>query len=115
MPPRRSKYNARKSVIDGHTFDSMAEASRYMELRLLLKAGMISDLELQPAYELVKKFTTHAGEKIRGITYVADFRYVDGPTGETIVEDVKGMKTDVYKIKKKLLLWRYPDINFIES
>jgi len=46
---------------------------------------------------------------------VADFQYFDVPTSKIIVEDVKGMKTEVYKIKKKLLLWRYPDINFIES
>lgn len=111
----RSKYNARRTTIDGVEFDSQAEAARYVELRLLLNAGIISNLELQPKYVLVAKFTTRSGEKIRELSYVADFRYVDGPTGKTIVEDVKGMKTEVYKIKKKLLLWRYPDINFIES
>ena len=110
----RSKYNARPATVDGTRFDSQAEAARYVELRLLLRAGKIDRLELQPVFELVKKFTTHTGEKIRAISYFADFQYVDLATGKTIVEDVKGMKTEVYKIKKKLLLWRYPEINFIE-
>jgi len=110
---RRSKYNARRTEVDGITFDSASEAARYVELKLLERAGKISGLELQPRYELIKAFTTDSGEHIRGITYVGDFRYVD-KTGAVIVEDVKGMKTDVYKIKRKLLLWRYPDINFVE-
>ena len=101
--------------MDGTRFDSQAEATRYVELRLLLRAGKIELLELQPAFELVQKFTTRSGEKIRAISYVADFQYVDLATGKTIVEDVKGMKTEVYKIKRKLLLWLYPDINFIEK
>jgi len=110
-----SKYRAVKTIIDGVTFDSKKEAARYSELRLCEKYGQISNLELQPKYVLVSKFTTRSGEKIRELSYVADFRYIDELSGEYVVEDVKGMKTDVYKIKKKLLLWRYPDINFKES
>ena len=109
-----SKYRAVKTTIDGVTFASKKEAARYVELKLCEKYGVISNLELQPKYVLIGKFTTRSGEKIRELAYVADFRYVDSTTGDTIVEDVKGMKTDVYKIKRKLLLWRYPDIDFRE-
>ena len=110
---RRSKYNARRTEVDGIKFGSASEAARYVELKLLERAGKIRGLELQPRYELIKAFTTDSGERVRGIAYVGDFRYVD-KTGAVIVEDVKGFKPDVYKIKRKLLLWRYPDINFIE-
>lgn len=111
---RRSKYNAKKTIVDGIAFASQKEAARYVELKLLERAGEISSLELQPKYILVNKFTTHTGEKIRELAYIADFRYVDS-SGAVIVEDCKGMKTDVYLIKRKLLLWRYHDINFMES
>lgn len=108
---RRSKYNARRTEVDGIDFDSAAEAARYVELRVLQAAGDILDLELQPSYTLVPPFTTERGEKVRAIVYRADFRYLDARTNRRIVE---GVKTDVYKIKRKLLLWRYPDINFVE-
>jgi len=110
----RSKYNAKPSVYDGYTFASKAEMNRYIELSLLQSTGKIADLELQPKYELVKSFTTHTGEKIRALSYIAYFRYLDMATNRIIVEDVKGVKTEVYKIKRKLLLWKYPDINFVE-
>lgn len=111
----RSKYNSRPTIIDGIRFDSKAEAARYVELRLLERAGQLTGLELHPSYLLQSKYTTRAGENVRAITYVADFRYTETATGRMIVEDVKGKATDVYKIKKKILLWRYPGINFIES
>ena len=111
----RSKYNAKKVVSDGITFDSMKEANRYHELKLMERAGLIKDLELQPEYELICAYTRQDGKKIQAIRYLADFRYLDMRTSKRIVEDVKGMKTQVYLIKKKLLLWRYPDINFIET
>lgn len=107
-----NKYNNGKTVIDGIKFDSKKEANRYMELKLMQRGGLISNLELQPKFTLLEKFE-HKGEKHRGISYYADFRYVD-EKGETVIEDVKGKKTDVYQIKKKLLLSRYPDINFFE-
>ena len=110
-----TKYRAKPTWIDGIRFASQKEGARYVELKLLERAGKIEKLELQPKYTLIAKFVTHKGEKIRELAYVADFRYIDTATGATVVEDVKGMKTDVYLIKRKLLLWRYPDINFIES
>ena len=95
-----SKYHAVKTTIDGKTFDSKKEAVRYMELCLLEDAGEIQDLRTQVPYELIPK---QAGE--RACIYKADFVYQQN--GETVVEDVKGMRTDAYKIKRKLMLWRY--------
>lgn len=89
-----NKYHAKKVTLDGHTFPSHAEAARYLELQLLERAGQISGLELQPKFKLKVKGT------IIG-TYIADFRYTEN--GQVIVEDVKGMKTPVYNLKKKLL------------
>jgi|TARA_Y100000310_G_scaffold265683_1_gene276866 hypothetical protein len=93
----RSKYSNKRIEIDGKKFDSKKESYRYLELDGLRKAGIIKDLELQPRYPMV----------INGIkvtTYIADFRYIDVQSGEKIVEDTKGFKTVVYKLKKKLML-----------
>lgn len=113
---RHSKYNARKITIDGITFDSLKEAARYKELKLLERAGEITDLELQPKFILLDGFY-YGGKKEREISYVADFKYYDKAKSKIIVEDVKGFKTDVYKIKRKLFLSQYckDDILFIES
>ena len=100
----RSKYNARKVRLDGYTFDSMMEADHYCELKLLEKAKMIRDLKVHPAYILQEPFT-YEGKWEKAITYEADFSYMEG--GRQVVEDVKGMRTDVYKIKRKLFLKRY--------
>lgn len=106
------KYHAKKTTVDGITFDSKKEALRYEELRMLEKAGMISDLRMQVPFELVPSFR-YNGQAIRAVKYIADFVYLDG--GRTIVEDVKGYKTDVYAIKKKLLLYKYAEwIDFRE-
>jgi len=110
---RNGKYNARRSLVDGILFDSGREAKRYQELRLLEAGGKIRDLELQPVYQLLDGFV-HRGERIRGITYRADFRYFDIEKECEVVEDVKGHKTEVYKLKRKMLLSRYPDIDFRE-
>ena len=103
---RRNKYNAKKIKIDGHTFDSKREAERYCELKLFVKAGEIRNLELQPRFLLQDKFVDKQGNKHRKIEYVADFLYID-KLGRNIVEDVKGVLTDVYKLKKKLFLKIY--------
>ena len=96
-----SKYNAIKTTIDGITFDSRKEASRYTELKLLSKAGEIRELRLQVPFELIPK-----RGKLRAIRYIADFAYADNH-GNDIVEDVKGMKTQVYKLKKRMMLEKY--------
>jgi hypothetical protein len=100
-------------TMDGITFASKAEMLRYFELKLMERSGIISQLELQPEYVLQEAFA-YRGERFRSITYRADFRYHDNTTHRNVVEDVKGMYTEVYKLKKKLLLKRYPDINFVE-
>ena len=106
------KYGNKNAIVDNITFDSLAEARRYGELCLLLKAGAISDLRLQPRYELQRGFTDSSGVKQRAITYVADFAYNEG--GLRVVEDVKGSITKEYAIKKKLFLYRYFDLTFRE-
>lgn len=105
---RYSKYNAKKTVVDGIEFDSLREADRYCELKLLEKAKEIRNLELQPRFLLQEKFKDKQGVTHRKIEYVADFMYVDND-GKKIVEDVKGVMTDVYKIKKKMFLKIYDD------
>ena len=119
----KSKYKAVKTQIEGIMFDSKKEAKRYTELKLLEKAGMITHLELQPVYQIT----------INGVDickYKADFRYftvraenkeqynnskgewiVPTKTGDKegqIVEDVKGFKTPIYRLKKKLVEACYP-------
>lgn len=101
---RRNKYGNKKVVIDGYKFDSKKEGNRYLELKQLLIASKISKLTLQPEYVLQESFKLN-GKTHRAIKYVSDFRYVKD--GVVIVEDVKGFLTDVYKLKKKLFLFKY--------
>ena len=103
-----SKYKAKKTVIDGITFDSKAEAKRYQELKLLERAGQIKHLSLQPRFTLQEGFVNvHTGKKERMIEYVADFMYLENNV--IIVEDCKGFKTADYKIKRKLFIYQYQD------
>jgi hypothetical protein len=107
------KYRNRKTEIDGHVFDSKREAAKYCELVLLKKAGEIIDIKLQPVFLLQEGFTDQTGHKHRPISYIADFM-VFAYGERTLVLDVKGMKTDVYRIKKKMFIKRYPNYAFIE-
>jgi hypothetical protein len=91
-----SKYGAVRTTVDGITFASKAEASRYTQLKLLAKAGHISSLRLQPRYPLTINGTVVG-------TYVADFAFLDERTGKLVVEDVKGYATPVYKLKRRLV------------
>lgn len=96
-----SKYKNKKVTVGDLHFDSLKEARRYKELLEEQKTGTLTDLETQVRFELIPK---QDGE--RACFYVADFVYKDRE-GKTVVEDVKGSKrmlTDVYKIKKKLML-----------
>lgn len=101
----QSKYKNKKTQIDMYVFDSAKEAKRYKELKLLEMAGEISNLELQPRFLLQESFKKN-GKTYRKIEYVADFKYIE--KGKTIVEDVKGLQTDVFKIKHKLFEKKYP-------
>lgn len=98
----RNKYNAKKTVIDNITFHSKKESVRYSELKMYEKGGLIKDLRLQVKYELIPKLTIN-GKTERAISYVADFVYVDTVFNKEVVEDVKGMQTDVFKIKYRLM------------
>jgi len=104
------KYRAKATTVDGHRFASKAEARRWGELRQLLRAGKISDLELQPRFVLQEAFI-RSGVKVRAVTYVADFEYFEN--GKRVVEDVKGMKEGIepFPTKWRLFLKRYPEID----
>lgn len=114
-----TKYNAQKCVVDGITFDSRKEANRYCELKLLERGHVITDLRLQVEFVLIpNQYTTEEryGKNGRRLTdkqillerkcsYIADFVYTLNETGETVVEDAKGMRVEPYQVKKKLMLW----------
>ena len=102
-----NKYRNKKVIVEDYVFDSIEESRRYKELKLLLRAGKISNLELQPHFLLQDSFKKN-GKTYRKIEYIADFKYIEN--GKTIVEDVKGMQTDVFKLKHKLFEKKYPDL-----
>ena len=102
-----NKYRNKKAQIDMYVFDSVRESQRYKELKLLERAGEISNLELQPRFLLQDSFKKN-GRTFREIEYVADFMYIEN--GKTIVEDVKGLQTDVFKLKHKIFEKVYPDL-----
>ena len=122
-----TKYNATKVEIDGHTFDSKKESNRYLELKLLERGKVISDLRTQVEFELLpNQYATEErygknGRRLkdkeilleRKCCYVADFVYTDNRTGETVVEDTKGFKTADYILKKKMLLY-FHGIHIVE-
>lgn len=93
---KRAKYSNEKVEYAGKVFDSKKEYARYRELELQLKKGIIGFLECQVPYEL-NEGGTHS------LKYIADFRYVDAQTGQTIVEDSKGFKTREYLKKRRLM------------
>ena len=114
-----NKFNAKKMVTPEGTFDSRKEHRRWCELKLLERAGKISDLQRQVTFELIptqreespgvykagpQKGLPKPGDIIeQGCRYVADFVYQQD--GKTVVEDCKGYRTEGYKIKRKLMLW----------
>ena len=106
-----SKYHARKTVVDGVEFDSRKEAKRWQELRLLEKAGAISNLKRQVRFELIPAQRDKKTGKVieRACSYIADFCYTErnGAWEDYVVEDAKGYRTDAYKIKRKLMLQEY--------
>lgn len=116
-----SKYLNKKIAVNGIEFDSKKEARRYQELLDLLDAGEISDLRLQVPYELIPAQKEPPTIGVRGgikpgktieraVIYICDFQYHD-KNGNLVVEDVKGYKIggaySLFKIKKKLMLWRH--------
>ncbi len=102
-----NKYRNKKVIIDEIEFDSISEGNRYCQLKLLQKANKIKNLELQPKFLLQESFKKN-GKKYRKIEYIADFKYIENE--QVIVEDVKGMETKEFKIKRKLFEYKYPDL-----
>lgn len=98
---KRNKYGNEKRQFNGITFDSVAEMNRYIVLSDMEKKGEITNLRMQVPFELLPGFTIN-GHKQRAIKYVADFVYMD-PDGIQHVEDVTGIETKEYIIKRKLL------------
>lgn len=109
---RRGKYNNRKVEADGYTFDSQAEYRRYCELKLMQQAGEISNLRVHTRWELLAAFRRKDGVWQRAITYEDDSDYVETATGKFVVEDVKGARTQVFRLKEKLFRANYPDFDF---
>lgn len=101
-----SKYGNRKTTLNGVEFDSHKEAQRYAQLRLLERAGRITNLRCQVKYILIPTQRDEKGKLLeRECSYVADFVYFDLTLGREVVEDSKGYRTDTFKLKKKMMLW----------
>lgn len=112
-PPKRSKYNNRKpeyydpELKELITFDSVKEYEYYLILKDREKRGEIEELKRQYAFEIQPSFTSANGEKIQDINYIADFAFFDNVVGHWRYIDVKGYKTDVYRLKRKLVMYKY--------
>lgn len=112
---QKSKYGNRKVVCDGIKFDSEREAARFAELKVLQAMGKIRNLRLQANFTLVEGYTTIEGERIKPMVYKADFTYERATEPDRNgavywlreVEDVKGVKTKEYQLKKKLMQDKY--------
>ncbi|MEN6396766.1 MAG: DUF1064 domain-containing protein [Methanoregula sp.] len=129
--------NAQKTTLDvdgkPHTFPSKAEAARYLQLKCLQKAGIVKEIEIQPVFELQpayrkccgefqpvdqprgKNHCPYCGGKVpvtKAITYTADFR-VTYSDGHQEIEDVKGMETEIFKLKRKMFEYKYPELTLI--
>ena len=105
------KYHNTKPGADGIKFDSKLEAERYAQLKILERAGVIRDLELQPSFELLPSFRKN-DKTWRKTVYKADFRYILCEDDRIIIEDIKGsiaVITDVFRLKQKLFEYKYPD------
>ena len=94
-----NKYGNHRTTVNGITFDSKDEALRYIELIYLQRAGLIRDLQLQVPFELLPK-----QGKERAVKYIADFVYYD-KDGNLVVEDAKGFRTDLFRLKKKMMMY----------
>lgn len=110
------KFHNKKVTIDGVEFQSKREGARWLELKMLQRAGRISNLERQKKFVLIPaqyepEITGPRGGKKKGrllereVAYIADFVYWDEEKHEFEVEDTKGVRTPEYIIKRKLMLW----------
>lgn len=110
---KTNKYNAQKIESDGIEFDSKFEAQKWQELKMLERIGVIKDLQRQVRFILQDSYINNKGEKVRPISYIADFCYFDTKKKQNIVMDTKGLETEVFRIKKKLFENRYRDYLFL--
>jgi len=111
----KNKYGNVKVKNGIHLFDSKKEMRRYHDLLLLVKAGEIQNLQVHPKFTLQKGFRDRGGKAIRAVTVTWDFYYTKGI--KVFVEDVKSPITrreTAYNIRKRLFVWKYPDIEFLE-
>lgn len=106
---KRSKYGNIRTEVDGIKFDSRKEAEYYCQLKLLKQAGEIKDFGLQPKFVLQEGFEKD-GKRYAPITYYADF-VVDNLDGTTDIIDIKGVETQVFKIKQKMFEYKFKDKN----
>lgn len=111
----KNKFHAQKTVFNGVTYDSKKESRRAAELEFLERIGQITNLQKQVTFELQEGFVNNQGQKIRPITYIADYVYLKD--GQKIVEDCKSpiTRTPVYLLKKKMFMKRYTEYLFIET
>lgn len=111
---RESKYHNKIAYYDGIAFDSIKERDYYADVLLPLKwAGEIKNIDMQVSFVLQPPFK-HGGKTIKGIKYVADF-VITYPDGRKKVIDTKGYRTKEYQLKRKMLLYKYPEIDFEEA
>lgn len=113
MDLKINKYGNKKIFIDGQEYDSKLEYQRYCQLKLLEKANEIKDLRRQVCFEIQPSYRKR-NKTIRAINYIADFVYIDIRTGQTVVEDTKGYRNEVYKLKKKIFEYVYKDLEIKE-
>lgn len=106
-----NKYKNKKITINGILFDSQKEGARYFDLSAMEKSGIIEELELQPKFQIVDQAKWN-GKTLAKRSYIADFMYIKD--GEKIVEDVKGLLTPMYRLKRQLFLLKYPEYTFKE-
>lgn len=102
MIHKKTKYNNKITELDGIKFHSRKESVRYGQLKVYEKGGLITDLRLQVSYELIPKLVIN-GKTERAIKYIADFVYYDTVHKVEVVEDVKGMITDIFKLKYRMM------------
>lgn len=105
-----SKFHNKKTIVDGILFDSQMESHYYLYLKELKERGVVVDFKLQPVFILQEGFSKD-GKRIQPIKYIADFE-VTYNDGHVEIIDVKGKITEAFRIKRKILLYKYRDVDF---
>ena len=105
-----SKFHNKKTIVDGILFDSQMESYYYLYLKELKEQGVVVDFKLQPVFILQEGFSKD-GKRIQPIKYIADFE-VTYNDGHVEIIDVKGKITEAFRIKRKILLYKYRDVDF---